>query len=206
MYTTPVFGGFRAQVGYGQKSGAGEVTEASLWYAGKFMGDLQAAIGWSDERLQTPPTATAAEGPSNETFGGSIAWLHTSGFNVSLAYTQMTIGGSSGLCSATTCGAGIGATTQRDDVKYYWGKVGYKFGQHAIGVDYGMNENQAAQGDEAKTYGIGYVYNPVGWLEFFAGYRIYQMERSEAILTANGQPGLGIEDITVGQVGTRIRF
>jgi hypothetical protein len=205
MYTTPTFGGFRGQVGYGQKSAAGEVTEASLWYAGKLMGDLQAAIGYSNERLATPPTATAAEGPNNETVGGSISWLHTSGFNVTAAYTQMTIGGAAGLCAATTCAGGT-ATTQRDDVKFMWFKVGYKFGRHAIAVDYGTVEDQAAQGDEAKSYGIGYVWNPVPYLELFAGYRIYQLDREDAIMTANGQGGLGIEDITVGQIGTRIRF
>jgi len=199
MYTTPTFGGFRAQVGTGQKSAAGEVNEASLWYAGKFMGDLQAAIGWSEEKTQSPTTPIAT--PSNETFGGSVSWLHTSGFNVTLAYTQMQL---SALCTAATCGAGV--TGERDEVKFMWGKVGYKFGPHAIAVDYAQVDDQAAQGDKGKTYGIGYVWNPQRWLEIFAGYRIYQLDRDEAVLLANGQSGQGIEDVTVAQIGTRIRF
>jgi hypothetical protein len=201
MYTTPTFGGFRAQVGYGQKSGAGEVTEASLWYAGKLMGDLQAAIGYSNERLAVPATATTSEGPNNETIGGSVSWLHTSGFNVTVAYTQMTIGGASGLCVAASC-ASAAAGTQRDDVEFTWLKVGYKFGRHAIAVDYVMSDNAAAQGDEGKSYGVGYVWNPVPYLELFAGYRIYQLDREAALLPA----GTSIEDVTVGQIGTRIRF
>jgi hypothetical protein len=65
-----------------------------------------------------------------------------------------------------------------------------------------MADNGAAQGDEGKSYGIGYVWNPVSYLELFAGYRIYQLDRDASLLPA----GVGIEDITVGQIGTRIRF
>lgn len=202
MYATPTFGGFRGQVGWGQKSDAGEVVEASLWYAGKFMGDLQAAIGYSNENLSTTPNALGIEGPDNETWGGSISWLHTSGFNVTAAYTQMTHGGGTGLCTAATCPAGTTVGEERNDVKFYWFKVGYKFGRHAVAVDYEMVKDLAAQGDEAKSYGVGYVWNPITWLELFAGYRIYQLDRDSSLLPA----GVGIEDITIGQVGTRIRF
>lgn len=202
MYTTPTFGGFRAQASYGQKSDAGEVVEASLWYAGKFMGDFQAAIGYSNENLGTPPNALGIEGPDNETFGGSVSWLHASGFNVTFSYTQMTQGGATGLCTATTCPAGSVVGSERDDVKFMWGKVGYKFGQHAVAVDYGQVKNQAADGDDGKTYGVGYVWNPQRWLDIFAQYRIYQADRDSSLLPA----GVSIEDITVGSIGTRIRF
>lgn len=202
MYTTPTFGGFRAQVGAGQKSATGEVVEASLWYAGKFMGDLQAAIGYSNEKLGAGPAGAVAETPDNETFGGSVSWLHTSGFNVTLAYTQMTVGGAAGLCAAATCPAGFTANQERDDVKSTWAKVGYKFGPHAIAVDYGQVKNGAADGDDGKTYGVGYVWNPQRWLEIFANYRIYQLDRDASLLAA----GVGIEDVTVGAIGTRIRF
>ena len=200
MYTTPTFGGFRAQVGGGQKSDAGETMEASLWYAGKFMGDLQAAIGYSNEKLGAGPAGATPETPDNETIGGSVAWLHSSGFNVAFAYTQMTQGGAAGLCTAATCVAAV--NSERDDVKFMWGKVGYKFGPHAVAVDYGQVKNQAADGDDGKTYGIGYVWNGVRWLELFANYRIYQLDRDAALLPA----GVGIEDVTVAAIGTRIRF
>ena len=202
MYTTPTFGGFRGQVGWGQKSDAGEVFEASAWYAGKFMGDLQAAIGYSNEKLGAGPAGAVAETPDNETFGGSVSWLHASGFNVTLAYTQMTVGGAPGLCAAATCPAGFTANQERDDVKSTWAKVGYKFGAHAIAVDYGMVKNGAADGDDGKTYGVGYVWNPQRWLELFANYRIYQLDRDSSLLAA----GVGIEDVTAAAIGTRIRF
>jgi hypothetical protein len=199
MYTTPTFGGFRAQVGTGQKSDAGEVNEASVWWAGKVAGDLQAAIGWSDEKTGAPAAPGGVETPSNQTFGGSVSWLHTSGFNVTFAYTQMEL---SALCTAATCPAGATVGSERDEVKFMWGKVGYKFGQHAIAVDYAQVKDQAAQGDDGKTYGVGYVWNPQRWLELFANYRIYQLDRDSSLLAA----GVGIEDIAVGAIGTRIRF
>jgi hypothetical protein len=203
MYTTPTFGGFRAQASYGQKSDAGEVVEASLWYAGKFMGDLQAAIGYSNENLSTPTAVLGgADGPDNETFGGSVSWLHTSGFNVTLSYTQMTQGGTTGICAAATCPVGFTAGQERDDVKFTWAKVGYKFGAHAIAVDYAQVKNQAADGDDGKTYGVGYVWNPQRWLEIFANYRIYQLDRDSSLMAA----GVTFEDIAIGAIGTRIRF
>jgi predicted porin len=173
MYTTPVFGGFRAQVGTGQKSTAGEVNEASVWFSGKLAGDLQAAIGWSEEKTGTPTT------PHNETIGGSISWLHTSGFNITFAMTQAEV-----------------SAVARDKQKFWWTKVGYKFGTHAIAVDYNETEDMAQNGDEGKTYGVGYTWNPIRWLEIFATYRIYQLDR----------PGVALEDIMVGALGTRIRF
>jgi hypothetical protein len=183
MYATPTFSGFRAQAGWGQKSDAGEVTEASLWWSGKMAGDIQAAIGWSNEK--TGSNATGVEVPNNETIGGSVSWLHTSGFNVTLAHTNMEI-----------------SAVDRNKAKFTWVKVGYKTGPHAVAVDYVMADDNAANGDEGKSYGIGYVWNPVRWLEIFANYRMYELDRDAALLA----PGVGIEDVTVGAIGTRIRF
>ena len=60
------------------------VCRRSIWWSGKFAGEIQAAIGWSDEKVAGPDT--------NETIGGSISWLHTSGFNVTFAYTESNVG------------------------------------------------------------------------------------------------------------------
>jgi hypothetical protein len=174
MYTTPVFGGFRAQVGTGQK--ADQVNEASLWWSGKVAGDLQAAIGWSEEK------ATVAGVDNNETMGGSISWLHTSGFNITAAYTQSDI-----------------AVAPSREAKHFYGKVGYKFGQHAIALGYFQGEDQAAAGDEATAYTVGYVWNPIRWAEVYANYILYQLDHTRA--------GVGsANDITVFTVGSRIRF
>ncbi|HEU4353221.1 MAG TPA: porin [Burkholderiales bacterium] len=178
MYTTPVFGGFRAQVGTGQKSANGEVNEASIWWSGKLAGELQAAIGYSEEKTNTVPG-----GDNNETIGGSISWLHTSGLNLTFAYTE-----AKGVIPGGVTGT------------HMWGKVGYKWGNHAIAVSYGQMNDQFADGDEGDAIGIGYVWNPIRWAEFYVGLHQYTLDARVAGTTVSA------EDIQVAAIGTRIRF
>ena len=170
MYTTPTFGGLRAQVGHGQK--AGEVTEASLRYTGKLAGELQAAIGWSRE------TATAAGQQDNETVGGSISWLHGSGFNVTAQYSQSDL------------------FTAGRDATHWMGKVGYKFGTHAVSIGYFVGEDQVAAGDEVTAIALGYTWNPIRWAEVYANAIQYELDR----------PAVDANDIRVFSIGSRIRF
>lgn len=173
-YATPVFGGLRAQVGFGQKGD--DVVEASLWYSGKLAGDLQAAIGWSEEKTGGLP----GNGPDhNQTIGGSVSWLHTSGFNLTFSYTNQD----------------FSSVTPRDGT-HIWGKVGYKFGQHAIAVDYGQTEDTAVLRDEGTILGIGYVWTPIRWAEFYAKYHLFSLDR----------PLVNVEDVTIVAIGTRVRF
>jgi predicted porin len=176
MYTTPNFSGFRAQVSHGQ-SGNFDVKEASLWYGGKLggFGELAAALGWSE---QGSPALTRKD----ETIGGSISWLHGSGINLTASFTQRT--------QPT-----LEATPELESQFMYF-KVGYKFGQHAIAVDYAEGTDFVAIDDEAKMYGIGYVWNPIRWLELYAAYKIHEFDR----------PGAAFDDVKIGHVGTRIRF
>jgi predicted porin len=171
MYTTPVFGGFRAQAGFGQKGN--DVVEASVWWTGKLAGDVQAALGYSEEKTGSPGVS------NNETIGGSISWLSTFGLNLTFAYTQ----------------ADLSVAPAREATHWY-GKVGWKFGQHAVSVAYFQGEDQAAAGDEAKAYTVGYVWNPVRWAELYASYVLFELDR----------PGVSANDITSVQIGTRIRF
>jgi hypothetical protein len=176
MYTTPTFSGFRAQVSHGQ-SGNFDVNEASLWYGGKLggFGELAAAVGWSEQ-------GAAAGNRKDETIGGSISWLHTSGINLTASYTQRT--------NPTL------ETTAELESTFMYFKVGYKFGQHAIAVDYAEGEDFVAIDDKAKMYGIGYVWNPIRWLELYAAYKIHEFDR----------PNVAFDDVKIGHVGTRIRF
>jgi hypothetical protein len=176
MYTTPVFGGFRAQAGFGQKSATGEATEASLWYSGKLAGELQAALGYAKV------SAATAGASDKETIGGSIAWLHTSGINLAYNYTTVDVS--------------VTPPTASRDATYSFYKVGYKFGQHAISLAYAVGEDQQAAGDEATGIAFGYVFTPIRWAEIYAGYIMYELDR----------PGVAANDITTAQVGTRIRF
>lgn len=149
MYTTPVFGGFRAQVGAGQLA-IGEAREASLWYSGKLAGEFQAAFGWADVNT----------GPEHRvTIGGSAAWLHTSGFNVAGSWGERETGGT--------------AATNRD-VTHTSAAVGYKWGAHAVALKWEMTEDLFAAGVEVTGIGLGYVWTPIRWAEIYAGYIVFQ--------------------------------
>jgi hypothetical protein len=177
MYVTPTFGGFRAQASWGQNGNA-DIKEISAWYGAKMggLGELAAAVGWSEQG------AVTAGGTKDETMGGSISWLHGSGFNLTYSYSNRD--------NPAVAGAVV-----RDSTFNYI-KAGFKRGQHAIAVDYAMGDDFAAVGDEAKMYGIGYVWNPVRWLELYAAYKVHQLDIT----------GGSLEDIKIGTIGTRVRF
>ena len=173
MYTTPTFGGFRAQASHGQKENL-DVKEIAAFYGAKLggLGDLAAAIGWSEQ-------GAVAGGRKDETMGGSISWLLGFGLNLTASYTVRDV-----------------PTGAVRDSKFTYFKVGWKAGQHAIAVDYAMGDDFVAVGDEAKMYGIGYVWNPIRWLELYAAYKIHELDRATASL----------EDVKIGTIGTRVRF
>jgi len=173
MYVTPTFGGFRAQASWGQ-NGNEDIKEISAWYGAKMggLGELAAAVGWSEQ-------GAVAGGRPDETIGGSISWLHGSGFNLTYSYSNRD-----------------NPTGVVRDSTFNYIKAGFKRGAHAVAVDYAMGDDFAAVGDEAKMYGIGYVWNPVRWLELYAAYKVHQLDRGAASL----------EDVTIGTIGTRVRF
>ena len=177
MYVTPNFAGLRGQVSWGQNGNA-DIKEASLWYGGKLggLGEIAAAVGWSEQGAVAPGAA------KDETIGGSISWLSSFGLNLTASYSQRD----------NPVGAGVAG--RESEFMYF--KVGYKFGAHAIAVDYATGEDFVAAGDEAKMYGIGYVWNPIRWLELYAAYKIHELDRTTGSL----------EDIKIGTVGTRVRF
>jgi hypothetical protein len=178
MYVTPTFGGFRGQLSWGQNGNA-DIKEIGVFYGAKMggLGELAASLGWSEQG------AVTAGGTKDETMGGSISWLHGSGLNLTYSYTNRD--------NPAVAGAAV-----RDSTFNYF-KVGFKRGQHAVGVDYAMGDDFSAVGDEAKMYGIGYVWSPVRWLEITASYKIHELETA----------ALGsLEDIKIGTIGTRVRF
>jgi hypothetical protein len=176
MYVTPTFGGFRGQVSNGTQ-GTFNVSEAALWYSGKLgaLGDLVGALGYSK-------SGAAAGANKEEIIGGSVSWLHTSGISLTYGHTTREV-------------PVVPPTASRDgDFDYV--KLGYKFGKHAVSLDYAMGKDQAAAGDDAKMYGAGYVWTPISWAEFYAGYKVHSLDR----------PGTAFEDIALLTVGTRLKF
>jgi hypothetical protein len=174
-YDSPRFGGFAVAASWGTKDAGRDVRELAATYSGDLgaLGRLAGAIGWSNQQANVAdPTAI-----EDETIGGSVSWLHGSGFNVTLAYSERE------------------ATADRDRTFLYT-KVGYKFGRHAVAVDWAKGEDQAAADVEGDMIGVGYVYSPVAWAELYAAAKKHGLDA----------PGVDAEDINVIMVGTRIRF
>jgi len=138
LYRTPSFAGFTAEASWGNKNT--DIFEAALRYSAKLggFGTLAAAVGYSNE-------SGAGATIDDKTYGGSISWLHTSGFNLTYAHTTRELPGRKG--------------------KFDYGKVGFKAGLHAVSIDYGQGKDQAASGDKAKEVGIGASSRPPrGWI------------------------------------------
>jgi hypothetical protein len=160
--------GFTIEASSGHKEG--DIIELALRYSGKFAwGTLAGALGYSNEEA-------VAGGVDDEVIGGSISWLHPSGFNLTFAHTERDLPGREG--------------------EFNYVKAGYKIGQHAFSVDYGLGDDQAQAGDEAKVMGIGYVFTPLAWAELYALYKIHSMDR----------PGQGLDDIDLLMLGARVKF
>jgi len=189
MYTTPTFNGFRAQVSYGNTAGsgaaiaAGEAFEAGIFWQGKVAGDLGFAFGYA----KSSPNTAGLE--ATEHMGGSVSWLHTSGFSIGAAWGERDL-------STATNAPTLARTAEHMNVQ-----LGYKWGQHALGVKYESTNDLAAIGDEATGYGFGYVWNPIRWAEFYASYMIFSFDR-----TPVGAAAQTFNDVTVAALGTRIRF
>jgi Gram-negative porin len=173
LYQTPSFNGFKGEVSWGHKED--DIVELALRYSGKIgaLGTLAGAVGYSNIFLSED--APLAE-TDDKVIGGSISWLHPSGFNLTFAHTTRDLPGREG--------------------KFNYIKGGYKFGKHAFSIDYGIGEDQAQSGDEANVYGVGYVFIPIPWAEIFALYKIHSLDR----------PGVSLDDISFAMVGTRVKF
>jgi len=209
MYVSPTFGGFRGQVSWGQKPASGggapaaasvavpvsqntDVKEASLWYGGKMggFGELAAALGWSQRGANSPG------GTKDEYMGGSVSWLHSSGFNLTFSHTRR-----DQPLSAAQDAAGFELKS-----KFTYFKAGWKRGAHAVAVDYAIGEDFNAKEDKATMIGVGYVWNPVRWLELFAAYKVHSLDRDGSTNGATVTAQTEFDDVKIGTLGTRIRF
>lgn len=155
-YDTPSFGPFLLSARFGTK-GSNDVTELAARYAsGIAGGKVAATIGWSKENV-------GGIAGSEETFGGSVSWLHTIGINLSAAF-----------------GTSENDDPARPDRDFYYGKLGYISGNHAVSFDYGRGNDFGQGGDKADVYGVGYVFTPKKWIELYAGVKLHSLDRTAA--------------------------
>ncbi len=176
-YDTPKFGGFSVAASWGTKDAGRDVRELALWYAGDMgaLGRLAGALGWSNQQADVSVPTNVED----ETIGGSVSWLHGSGLNVTLSHSQRDFRASG------------------DKGKFTYAKVGYKFGRHALALDWGKGEDQGGGvGVEGDLIGAAYVWTPVAWAELYAAIKRHGMDAA----------GVDAEDINIFMVGSRIRF
>jgi len=175
-YDSPKLGPVTISLSTGTNGGL-DTEEYGIWYSSNLgaAGTLAFAVGFS-----TKDFSTVAPDPrgDQETTGGSISWLHPSGWNVTLATSSV----------ANDAG-------KDSDFKYV--KVGYKTGRHAFSADFGMGDDQVAVGDEAEHFGVQYVFAPNQAVDLYAGYKTLGLDRAG---------GVTFDDIKILAVGSRIKF
>ncbi|MCP1676687.1 hypothetical protein J2T57_003858 [Natronocella acetinitrilica] len=172
-YDSPAFGPLSLAGSFGKKGGAGDdTTELALRYNADFagVGRLGAALGYSNRSI-------GGDIGSVETVGGSVSFLHDTGFNVTLAYAQI-------------------EDDNELDADNTYIKIGYTTGVHSVALDYGVTSDLGAEGD-SEWFGLGYVWRPIGWAELYAGAKIHSHD------DVGDQ---SFDDITMVTTGTRLRF
>lgn len=171
-YDAPKLGPLDIAVSVSTKSG-NDVYELAIHPRIKMGGsNLRSAIGYSVEKKG------GALG-DEQTLGVSASYLFPSGFNGTVAH---------GTQSSDAAGS------VDKEITYF--KLGYKTGDHAMSLDYGIGSDFDQAGDDSTGYGVGYVYTAAKWIELYAGAKIHSLDRA----------GFNADDITVISAGTRIKF
>lgn len=171
-YDSPRFGPVVLSGSFGTK-GSNDVYELAAWVntplaGGKFAG----ALGWSREKRG------GIDG-NKDTAGSSLSWLAANGLNATVA---------AGFTDVDNP-----AVAKK---KYYYGKLGYIIGKHAVSVDYGRGKDFAAVGDESDSFGVGYVYAAHKWIDLYAGAKQHKLDRV----------GSNFDNVSFVTVGTRLKF
>jgi predicted porin len=177
-YDSPKLGPITIAVSTGSNGSGNDAQEYGIWYSQNLGagGKIAGALGFS-----TSDTATAAPNVAGdkETTGGSISWLHPSGWNVTFATSQVEDDDPAGRKK-----------------KFNYVKGGYMMGKHAFSVDFARGEEQAAADEEAEHFGFQYVFVPTKAVDLYAGFKTVSLDR----------PGADFEDIQIITVGSRVKF
>jgi hypothetical protein len=174
-YDSPEFWGL--QVGGSVISGSGG--DVAVKYGAKFGEDFKvaAAAAWSDPGDQDQNVENR--------YSSSASILHSSGFNISLAYNWQEL-----------------EFSGRDDPTELYIKLGYRdsffdFGESRFSVDYAYHEDQAQNDDEATAVGFAFVQDIPQWgSEFYLAYRWHELERNNA----------DFDDLSFFYTGWRLKF
>lgn len=188
-YDSPELGPVSLAVSQGYKNDM-DITEVSAAYneAIDGLGSLSAAIGYSIKD---------AGGPAGdvETLGGSVSWLHDTGINMTVVYSNI-------------------ENDAGRDSDFNMFKVGYKAGRHAFTIHRAQGKDfnpvivtppaQDGQpstrftvaGSDAEIYGAAYVYKPVKRLDVYAAFNNFALDSDVG----------SYDDVNIAMVGSRFRF
>jgi len=173
-YLSPDISGFKA----GASWVSGGASDLRLGYAAK-LGPFAVGAGGAYASLGSLSLTIDTQ------INGSASVYHESGLNFTLA------AGSQDLIAAT-----------RDDATFWYGKIGYRknffgLGKTALAVDWGRNNNVAANDDQADSYGLLGVQDFTKWgSEYYLGFRNYNLDR----------PGTDFNSIQSVMSGVRVKF
>ena len=161
--------------------GADEQWEAAARASGSlFGGDYSAALFYAD----------ANNARAFKNMGGSLSYLFGFGLSLTAAYTHRD--GDDNPSSGVNDGFAVG------NANTYYGKIGYRWGNHALAVDASASED-ATEGFTTISYSAGYVYSlPKPNLELYAGGILHTLDTPSGVSSA--------QDIIVVTTGSRIRF
>lgn len=182
-YDVPAWGPVTLSVSQGYKDDM-DITEVAARYNMHLegLGKLSAAIGYS-----TKDVGGAAG--DFETLGGSLSWLHDTGINMTVVYSN----------AENDAGR---------DSDFNMFKVGYKTGKHAFTVHRAEGKDfdptyvdsagmkQTVMGSDVEIYGAAYVYQPVKRLDVYVAYNNFALDADRG----------DYEDVNVAMIGSRLKF
>ncbi len=166
-YDTPNFNGFSAAVGLNQ----GNASELALRYKGDVGGGKLGFAIFTATAADVDATTDGAD-----ITGGSISYLHDSGFNVTAAISDIDADG----------------PVVAGDKEATFFKVGYKTGKHAVSID--MGDGEDGFGVEGDSTGLTYAFFPMKGVELFATSRELDADC------------VGCEAADIIAIGSRIKF
>ena len=190
-YDAPAFGPVKVSVSHGYKENNNDdnadTSEIAVRYntAIDGVGRISAAMGYSTQYNETGTFN------SKDIVGGSISWLHDSGFNATGVYSYADY------------------DNNKEETAFNMVKLGYKTGKHSFTVHraQGQDFNPVQKDDQgqlkfaltnsdAEIYGAAYVYQPIKRLELYGAFNNFALDADQG----------DYDDVNVAMVGSRLKF
>ena len=189
-YDSPNFGPVKVAVSHGYKEKGetnADTSEIAVRYNSAIdgLGRISAAMGYSTQYNETGTF------DSKDIVGGSISWLHDSGFNATGVYSYADY------------------DNNKEETAFNMVKLGYKTGKHSFtvhraqGQDFNPDVKDAqgnvaykALGSDVEIYGAAYVYQPVKRLDVYAAFNNFALDADQG----------DYDDVNVAMVGSRLKF